>query len=337
MGMAILWVMMYHCCKATCFKLPVLNIARFGFSGVDIFFLLSGMGLCYAWFKAPDVMRFLKRRFTRIMPTYWIVLVLFHMVAFAADYVCSNTGRTHIIEAAGVYLAYPHTLLQYLSYYLGGFGFFFTPDRSYWFEWYVPTQLLFYLLFPLIAFYATSLRKSLVALAVAIVVNMGFAYWYHAAGDEGLRYLCFSRLPIFTLGVVLYHAIRNEKKWYPIALVVVSVVTMIACVAFKLPASKEGFGAFMNLVCGYRFFIIPGLCLMIVPLFKFKVIDACLTFLGTISLELYLVHIKLVFLLRFALPQWDAVGVLILFAVSIPAAWLLHLLAAKLTKALKLT
>lgn len=334
MGMAIFIVMLFHCCKASCFKLPVLNLARYGFTGVDIFFLLSGMGLCYAWHKKPAIAHFLKRRMTRIFPTLWIVLVLYHILAAVVHYVCARTGNAHIMEMAGQNFNYPHSVLQYISFYTGGWGFFFTRDRSYWFEWYVPTQLLFYLLFPLIIAFATNFRRAVVALIVAMLISVGLAYWYTISGDESLRFLSFSRLPIFVLGVVIYYAIQGDNRWLAPALLAISAVAMVECLALDLPDAETPFNTFFHLCCGYRFFIIPGLCLLLIPLFKLNIISTIFTFLGSISLELYLVHIKLVFLLRFALPRWDAFGVLILFVISIPAAWCLHWLAVKFGKIL---
>lgn len=64
MGVAILMIMFYHT-----------GIAFFGDIGVELFFLLSGVGLAYSLSKNGNVWHFYRKRFLRIIPTYLVVVI----------------------------------------------------------------------------------------------------------------------------------------------------------------------------------------------------------------------------------------------------------------------
>ena len=72
MGFAALWILFFHVCGTVITaEHPIAawieaRIKRFGYGGVDIFFLLSGMGLTYAISKSKLYV-FYYRRFKRII------------------------------------------------------------------------------------------------------------------------------------------------------------------------------------------------------------------------------------------------------------------------------
>ena len=95
-----------------------------GSSGVDVFLLLSGLGLYFSWMKNPDRNRFYSRRFVRVLVPYamvaligWSWLDLWH----------DRTGLGTFVED-----------ITFLSFFLHG-------DR--WF-WYILVSLACYALFP---------------------------------------------------------------------------------------------------------------------------------------------------------------------------------------------
>lgn len=61
MGVAILWIMFYH----SALNLPILNN---GYLGVDIFFFLSAIGLCYSFEKNSDYRFFTGNVFSVLFP-----------------------------------------------------------------------------------------------------------------------------------------------------------------------------------------------------------------------------------------------------------------------------
>lgn len=60
MGFAMLWIVLYH--LPLIFYIPVISEIKWcGYTGVDIFFLLSGMGVYFSWSKTPSTSHFIKR------------------------------------------------------------------------------------------------------------------------------------------------------------------------------------------------------------------------------------------------------------------------------------
>lgn len=63
------------------------GLFQFGHAGVDLFFVISGFIILYVHYPdigRPDMLgRYARRRFTRVMPTYWVALVLTILLAYA--------------------------------------------------------------------------------------------------------------------------------------------------------------------------------------------------------------------------------------------------------------
>src|ERR1700756_3538037 len=80
-AVAISWVMIYH---ASLYNLVSQHswVVRFGWMGVDLFFVLSGfliaVHLLRPWARgqAPSLSRFFTRRLLRTLPAYLVVLAL---------------------------------------------------------------------------------------------------------------------------------------------------------------------------------------------------------------------------------------------------------------------
>ena len=114
MGFAAIWIVAFHSFYfGTSFFGSLLNFAKAsGFVGVDIFFFLSGMGLMMGWHKKRYTLKgFYLRRLSRILPAYWIVIVLglaarlvlgavCPMDKFAADFFCVG----FVLKAVGFVL-----------------------------------------------------------------------------------------------------------------------------------------------------------------------------------------------------------------------------------------
>lgn len=84
-AIAILWVMLFHAWVAG-LGLPFLAVAKFGWMGVDLFFALSGYLIGSQLFKScaqgvkPSLKQFYLRRAFRVLPAYWVVVILYFTV-----------------------------------------------------------------------------------------------------------------------------------------------------------------------------------------------------------------------------------------------------------------
>lgn len=169
MGVAITLVWLYHM-RCTC------HVGNYvfgpGFIGVDIFFFLSGYGLCYSINK-NSLKKFYANRVKRVYPLFCILAVFY--------------------TAMRLFLGLPVSIWDWfcnifsLSYYkIGG----------QYISWYLSVQLLLYLLFPLI--YRLSVKFGV----VAVLLSQIFSVAILSINDWHWRYDCFfSRTPIFMLGV----------------------------------------------------------------------------------------------------------------------------------------
>src|SRR5436309_5636552 len=89
-ALAIIVVVIYHAALFR-FKLPG-RVDRFGWIGVDLFFVLSGY-LIGGQLLAPlasdqcmNLVRFFARRALRIMPAYFVVLALYFLLPSSREY-----------------------------------------------------------------------------------------------------------------------------------------------------------------------------------------------------------------------------------------------------------
>ena len=123
MGFAILWTMLYHAQihipKAL---LPLHGIKSLGYAGVDIFFLLSGMGVSFSWRNNPDILAFLSKRLIRIVPIYWFF-------AFLSILMDQISGKPATLMSVGNFL---------------GFDFLFNGQLD---RWFIPAIIICYTIF----------------------------------------------------------------------------------------------------------------------------------------------------------------------------------------------
>ena len=76
MGFAMLWVMFFHSFDLNTGHVVLEELRRMGFAGVDMFILLSSMGLTMSLArKEQDYTSFMARRAGRILPAYYVVML----------------------------------------------------------------------------------------------------------------------------------------------------------------------------------------------------------------------------------------------------------------------
>ena len=188
MGIAILWVMLFHA-SGLDMGLSFLNLIRAaGFGGVDIFILLSSMGLVMSLGRREqDYSSFMARRAGRLLPAYFLVMVPYTI--FLA--LCRDGHFSALIWNA--------SLLYY----------WVRPPGA--FNWYVAGAMTFYAVIPLCfrLLRRSPRREALTAAGIllGLVVGrllMAEGYWY--AMDFVYR------IPIFLLGLLLGFYVLEGRK-----------------------------------------------------------------------------------------------------------------------------
>ena len=308
MGLACLWVMLHH----NFFDWPnaldsLRRFALYGNLGVDIFLLLSGVGLYYAWSKKPKLTDFYARRFLRLLVPY---------VIFAVPYWVWRD----------LYLHRGSFLLDVTQLSLPLQGIITT--------WYIPAIAAMYLLYPLIVKVIFSGDRWTRVVVLCGVVMAGCLYLNYS-GSELYRNceIALTRTVIFIIGCALGKTVKDDEPMAPH-------LPALALLWILLNDSMRRHTA-LDAVW-IRFSYIPlAVSTVLVALWvlekleKQEFLRKFLRFFGERSLELYLTHVLIrnVFYHYIPVKAWDRWGVLTYVAIlliSLIVSTLLHPIIAKL-------
>lgn len=265
-GLAILWIVFYHCGINVGSGTVLSAIKGGGDCAVEIFFFLSGICLYFSYFNNPRPLAFYKRRLLRTLPYYLIfygvVFVYFNLIRDC------NVGQFFL----------NYTMLDFWIHGLGN-----SP-------WYLAAILVFYLAYPLIlkVFFGAYKHKPLFVMlflaAIAAVTAVLSVFCPH------LRVFSY-RIPIFLLGCYagkLVYEGREFRFWHGLVLFGCLIVSGILFHFFKDVS-------FVRNV----FYLPLALTLTAVAsqLFRFnetycKAVNKPFEYVGTFTLEIYLTHEK---------------------------------------------
>ena len=321
MGIAIVLIVLYHSSEASCFKLPILSYARNGTHAVNIFMLLSAFGLCYSHKRDDDTAAFVKRRFRRIFPAYWLVIGAYHILAVIALSFKPDFAQ---------WLQHPTSIVQSLYYY-STLGWWFYPmhPHVYYYEWYVPTIVLFYLLFPAMIAFARSTTRASVLVIASFAISLVCAWLYDAYDGESFLFLSFTRLPVFALGILIFYL----KDHYDARRGTVAAALCVALIAILLTPALDFTYRTQVIITStiVTTLYTTGLCVILALPMRIGAIKKCFDFIGTMTLELYLVHGMVIAAVRKFLG-WEHWQVCVAFIVSVAVAYAVHLAAKFLTR-----
>ena len=294
---------------------------RISFLGVDIFFLLSGMGLVYA-IEKRSLFSFYIRRLERVYLPF--LLSSFVMALF------SGWG---IIELA-----------RKVSF----FDFFFVNVNS--ILWFVPAIIIFYLFFPAYfqLFHRSGNKFVFTVGAIAVWLVAALALKNILRGDF---YSVVNRIPIFLAGIFLAWFIR-EKDFAITKAVWAGIVFSLVLGLFL--AYMTNFKGMYLLVpisncCVPNFLMAIPLSMIAAYAFSFinrytlgSYVVRFFSFFGTISLELYCMHEWLDDIIRprmsvsyeFCVDYGWCID-LVVFISAVASALLLHYACRRLLKVLR--
>ncbi len=227
MGLAALWVALFHSLFLDFFQSPLLTqthllglanrLQETGNCGVEIFLFLSGLGLYYSFSGAKErsgrpVWDFYRRRFTRILPSVWIVSLI-HF---------GRTGTSGLPFWLGRMLFY--------GYYL--------PDSGLLDYWFFALLVVLYLLFPLIWRVQEKWNGRGVALMIALSVGFALLLRVLFPSYFSEKEIMFTRVPVFLLGTYFGRLSRRHvriPRWIPFACLALSVLGLVLIPAVPWP------------------------------------------------------------------------------------------------------
>lgn len=285
MGAAMMWIMFFHSPYSGNSEV-ITFLHKIGFYGVDMFLLLSGLGLYYSMRKSKGVLDFYKKRAVRILPAYLLVTVCWYLF-FKTDVSFGDT----VLSILGV------------NYFRGT-----VYNRPPYFDWFLPTLFALYLLTPLYdkLFQRVECKWKLTALASMISpVLCMIGVWTGRQPLEGT----FVRIPDFLIGYCIGWFLfekREEKKgsWMVHIALLFSGMLLGWCIQYKLTDFRMifwGINAYPALL------VAPALSVTLALLFKYadrwlsivgKVLLVPFWICGRYSLEIYLIHQRLMELMN---------------------------------------
>lgn len=267
MGIAVLWVILFHAYELQ-FDIQIINVIKqLGFGGVDVFILLSSLGLYMSIVrrKGERFKTYMQRRLRRILPAFWVVVGLYSIWLFFHERISFSTILWNL------------STLYY---------WFHIPNC---FNWYIPALILFYILAPFCThFFVNNKYKGMIT-ALSFLISYGL---YRLSIPLGLNYTedFLYRIPTFCLGLLAGHYIMSNAEITGKQIF----VYCISCVFAGSIAILRIKGVLYISTCYLISLCILPLCLILaqcMATFHFKWIHSPLKFLGERSLEIYLINV----------------------------------------------
>lgn len=321
MGWAMVFIILFHIHLPQ--SDPFFGLRRMGNIGVDIFLLLSGIGLWFSWTKntmsSSDCflrkwVGFYWRRLKRIYPAWIVVTSLYYIPKFLSKEM--------------------HTLREWIDLFgdiLINWDFWLHDELTFW---YVPAIMMLYVFAPpyMELVRRHPLYKWLVVMAVVWCVIVQYVSPIHHA--LGHIEIFWSRIPIFFLGINIADGIKKKEtiEGNAIWMIVVFFVVCLATCVWLEQMRHGKFPLFLERMVYIPLTISTVLLLTKVIACSPKWLNKAMAWIGGISLEIYLIHYEFVLrpLSHYHLPYW--LDFICVTAIALPLAWLLQKILGKITR-----
>lgn len=316
-GLAILLVLWFHVwqqswlgtdIKIFGLDLNLTFISETGFLGVEFFFFISGFVLFYPYArsifegaKSQTLKKYAYRRFIKIVPTYYLALLVMILLPFNFN-VDGNEKNIYIIK----HLLFINSL---------------TPDTFYdsinSALWSLSVEVQFYFIFPIIAyFFMKGFRKVFFIFMVTAIFAIMYRNYYNLHPYE--MPFMFNQLPgvidIFIGGMITCYLVvwtRNKFIFNSIHKTVFAVLSLSSLVVFFYVASqfnRDALQIWQSSNRQYFVFLFMGMmgfgCLSL-GFWRKIVANKILVFLSIVSYNLYIWHDYILLqLLKYRIPPF---------------------------------
>ncbi|KAA1013045.1 acyltransferase [Paraburkholderia panacisoli] len=200
-GLAACYVALFHLPHLAGLLIPswFQPFSDAGMSAVSLFFVISAFTLCMSTASRAEenapIRNFLMRRFFRIAPLFYIWIVL----GCVRDYLVYGTIHSEkdvLLNATFLFNFSPSTV-----------------EGIPWAAWTLGVEMVFYVLFPWIFRALSDFGRAFLALAVTGLVGIWWESAMHAVPGPFWMFGFLSRLPIFILGICVYHLYVSARRW----------------------------------------------------------------------------------------------------------------------------
>jgi peptidoglycan/LPS O-acetylase OafA/YrhL len=229
--------------------------------------------------RAGEPLRnFFIRRFFRIAPLYYTALAYYlWQDGLGPRYWLGEAPRVTVANIISTVLFVNGVHPQWLNSTVPG-------------GWSIAVEMTFYLLLPLLMAYATTVGRACTLFfgTAAVAILSGNWLWLHGPfvdarlWGEFLNMYLPSQLPVFCIGLVLYHCVRNRERG--LAMPAAPLLWLSALVIIDQHTTMR-FPEHIGFAIG---FACVGYCLSVRP--TWILVNRWTVFTGKLSFSLYLVH-----------------------------------------------
>lgn len=307
-GVAALVVLLFHYSMNNATLLPFF---KYGVTGVDLFFLISGFVIFRSISQVKSGAEFLINRFCRLFPTYWVAVSFTFLIIFMNEHVVTDLKTPINWE----HYWYNMTMFQY---------YFNVPnlDGPYWT---MIVEMVFYLtMFVLLI--SKSLRSTVPFFVLLVLFGLLLSDFYRGEGSIEFTADYFVNFPLaqyvaLFLGGILFYRLHQTNK-HRIRLILL----IIGCYLAQIVLFNAGDGPDGHLSLA-EYQLVLGCYFLLMFLFVFGklrwLINRYTLFLGKISFALYLIHQY--FSVSFLIPTLTKAGMNVYVAsylIALPACLL---------------
>lgn len=308
-GLTIITIVLYHFSDDYCFAYLngvtgdgsfIENILVFGYHacigsiGVEIFLILSGMGLYYSYSKNTGVKDFYRRRFLRVLVPYLMVAAVFWGIK---DFVVlDGSPALYISDIAFI-------------------TFFTQGTRTIWFAGFI---LVMYVLFPF--FYKVMFRGGRPCRRAVLLIGASFllpaaVYMVSQELYNNIE-IALTRAPCFLLGMAGGYYIKEGRKislWKAAVFIAAGVLCGAAGVLIEAPGFVE---RYLNTVYSWALLIIATGFIHLIC--KWNIINRFLSMMGGYTLEIYMLHVVMRNLMKsFGFESYRFLQYMIMAAIAV--------------------
>jgi peptidoglycan/LPS O-acetylase OafA/YrhL len=302
-GIAILLVIAYH-------YFGFIGIFSLGWSGVDLFFVLSGFLITGKLLDTADnkdyFPHFFRNRILRIFPLYYLTLILF----FSAVFLIATKEHWEALRFYREHWLSFFTFTQNWS-----LIFFGSPGDKYLTHfWSLAAEEQFYIVWPFVIYFIRNKKKLFTILLTCIpliIVVRSYIYIQYPSHAEAPHYYCnsFCRMDSFIFGALISIAGRTGLR---ITLKIVRILFLTSLVLIGIGILASGSAGLSNpffATIGYSLIGIFYAFLLYISIqpktFLSKLFTApFLRFCGKISYGLYIFHVPVRLILGSRLYNW---------------------------------
>ncbi|WP_051313415.1 acyltransferase family protein [Sporocytophaga myxococcoides] len=270
-GIACMLVVLFHYAKYQYLDYGLGWKFRYGVTGVDLFFMISGFVIYMTLLKTQTIRDFIYLRVTRLFPTYWLAVTITFLFCIIT---VSYPERTSILN----YLLNMTMVPSWLS----------APflDNSYWT---LLVELIFYAIIAFFYFYFKTIKvlhKSITLLIILFVFNLVSIYTEH--GQKIIFYFpIIMYWNLFLSGIVFYKMKFEGKSSFIYHLIIILNLAFLFLTHEQGGTAMHHVSRIEHLVCNIIFVILFYLLIY----GKLAIItNKVMVFIGTISYSIYLLH-----------------------------------------------